>query len=452
MPVQPRLAFVRALPWFRPRRPAAPASPASPRPGFPARIAGATILTLTAQGTALAGTAEAPPPPAAGTGSPVPFHDKLTGDWGGLRDRLADRGIAFDVILTGFEDGLLAGDGRNDSWNLGGRVDASLRIDAEKLGLWQGGGFQSHVESRFGGAPAFRGGALWPVNTGLAVPLGDDDLAATSLFLTQRLGSSGLLMLGKINAFDLLAADPFFGGGGRDRFHNVAFVAPPSGVVPPTIMGAVLTWKAAPFNFTLMAFDPKDRTTSYWPDDLFDSGVNLSLGAAWAGHLAGRATSFSLTGTLSTADKTDLAQFLLPAELATGSRSDSWNIALGASHLLIDRGDGKGLGFYARASLADGNPNPIEAYLIGGFAAHGIIPGRPRDVCGLGAFFYDFSDTLQNAVAPLVTFDDEVGFEAFYNFAVTPWFRVTADVQVVDPANGTFGTAVVAGLRASVAF
>jgi len=46
------------------------------------------------------------------------------------------------------------------------------------------------------------------------------------------------MMVGKINAIDLLASHPFFGGWGTDRFWTVAFVAPPSGVVPPVIMGA----------------------------------------------------------------------------------------------------------------------------------------------------------------------------------------------------------------------
>jgi hypothetical protein len=30
--------------------------------------------------------------------------------------------------------------------------------------------------------------------------------------------------------------------------------------------------------------------------------------------------------------------------------------------------------------------------------------------------------------------DNELGGEAFYNLAVTPWLRVTLDAQVIDPA------------------
>ena len=67
-------------------------------------------------------------------------------------------------------------------------------------------------------------------------------------------------------------------------------------------------------------------------------------------------------------------------------------------------------------------------------------------------FFYDFSDDLQDAVSPLIEFDDEQGFEAFYNVAVTPWFHIAADLQVINPARGANDTAVVGGLRANIRF
>jgi carbohydrate-selective porin OprB len=53
---------------------------------------------------------------------------------------------------------------------------------------------------------------------------------------------------------------------------------------------------------------------------------------------------------------------------------------------------------------------------------------------------------------------DEWGFEAFYNIALTPWMRLTPDLQVVAPAQKKrivsgvldqeyIGTATVLGLR-----
>ena len=119
-------------------------------------------------------------------------------------------------------------------------------------------------------------------------------------------------MLGKINAIDLLASHPLFGGWGTDRFWNIAFVAPPSGVVPPVIMGGVLTHSFAPYSLTAMVFDPNDQTTDYSINRLFDDGVNISLGLSWSGELARRKSGAGITATYSTAEGTDWSQIGLP--------------------------------------------------------------------------------------------------------------------------------------------
>ena len=262
------------------------------------------------------------------------------------------------------------------------------------------------------------------------------------------------MLVGKINAVDLLAGDPFFGGWGNHRFMNLAFVAPPSGLVPPVIMGAVANYRVAPYTLTFMVFDPDDRTSDYWPDNLFSAGVNLSLGGTWAGKVFSRSSSVGLTGAYSTADKVDLGDIALPPDLQTKTKDSSYNISISMSHLLLESGThpGKGLGVYGKAAVADGNPNPIKTSFIGGFAGHRLVPGRPDDVFGIGYFYYDFSDDLKSAVQPLLTFDNEQGAEVFYNLAVTPWLRIAADLQWIQPANNDNDNAWVGGLRANIRF
>jgi len=310
-----------------------------------------------------------------------------------------------------------------DDFDFGGRIDALFSFDTKKLGLWEGGGFNTHLTYRSGNLPASRGGALMPVSTGSIVPFDQkDNLVATSIYLSQRLGDSGSLLIGKINALDLAARDPFFGGWGNHRFMNVAFVAPPTGVFPPVIMGAIVNYQVAPFTYTFMVFDPDDRTGEYWIDDLFSNGVNLSLGATWAGKAFRRTSSINLTGIYSTKDSVKIAEVLLPPDLRTGTEDGAYNVSLKVSHLLLESAivPGQGLGLYGKAAIADGDPNPIQASFSGGFAGHRIVPGRPLDTFGIGYFYYDFSRDLRRAVAPLLNLEHEQGFEIFYNLAVTP--------------------------------
>lgn len=218
----------------------------------------------------------------------------VTGDWGGARTRLADSGVRVRGDVTVFEQRLLAGDGTG-SWEPSGRYDVFADLDFGKMGLVNGLGFHVHGEGRFGRSRSNFGGQLWPANTGAAIPLFDPDFAASALYFTQAIGARTLVMLGKINAFDLLAADPVLGGLGTQRFMNFVFVGPPSGVTPASLMGGISIHKSQPVSLTVMVYDPEDRTREQFPRDLFHTGVNVSVGGTWSGTIASRASSIGLT-------------------------------------------------------------------------------------------------------------------------------------------------------------
>lgn len=416
---------------------------------IPVLLALGTALPLVAAPAAFAADAQA------SADTTLWTRKNLTGDWDGRRASLADRGVVLDASTTGYYAGLLQGDGDKD-FEWGGRSDALLHLNTARLGLWEGGGFHAHFESRYGESAdrtAPRSGGLWPPNTGVAVPLGNPDrVVTTSLFYSHGFNESASLMVGKINALDLLAADPFFGGGARERFTNTAFVAPPSGVVPPTIMGGIFNYRFKPYSITLMVFDPNDQTNNYSVNNVFEDGENVSLGGTWTGDMAGRSSSMNITGTYSTKRGTDLSDFLITTDQTIGTRKGSYNVAYSVSHLLYELPDapGKGFGVYAKAAIADGNPNPIQSSFIGGFAGHGVVPGRPLDVFGIGYYFYNLSDDLQEETEAVFPIDDESGVELYYNVALTPWLRITPDVQWIDPANAEYSDSWVAGLRANL--
>ncbi len=381
-------------------------------------------------------------------------RERLTGDWGGARSTLSARGVDLQLELTGFVQAMMSGTG-DDTPEPGGRIDALLNFNTATLGLWRGSGFRTHVEAAFGDIPPFRAGAVLPMHGATMLPLGTrNDLVATSLYFTQQFGTTASLILGKINVVDLLARDPFFGGWGIHRFDNIAFVAPPSGLVPPVLMGGLLAVAKAPWAYTVMVFDPDDKTATYWDEHLFANGVNTQVGATWSGTVDERSTSLGVTATYSTEEGADLSDALLPPELKGGTKKGSWGAGVQAGHLVARSTvvPGRGLGVYARAAISDGNPNFIRALVIGGLAAHGMVASRPHDSFGLGCYFYNFSNDLQDALAPVIGVDDERGLELFYRLAIARWFRIGANVQVVDPAVRGNRSAVVGSVRANLVF
>ena len=48
--------------------------------------------------------------------------------------------------------------------------------------------------------------------------------------------------------------------------------------------------------------------------------------------------------------------------------------------------------------------------------------------------------------------EHEQGLEIFYNYAVTPWFRITGDLQWINPASADNDKAWLGGLRANITF
>lgn len=386
----------------------------------------------------------------------------LSGDWWGVRRDLAEHGVTLQLWATALSQGqwsgAAAGDtapgGANTSFQSGGRFDLLIDVDTSRLGIGRGGEAHVHLEAENGPVPGFRGGALWPVNTAALLPLTQPGrVEATSIFVRQRWGGTSLT-LGKINMIDLLAGDPFFGGWGIDRFMNLAFVAPPTGVVPPVIMGGILTQRIGAVNLTAMVFDPNDQTTRYDLNQLFETGANLSLSASWKGSAWGRPTNLGLNYTFSLSDSVDLRSILLPSELQLRSNRYPDNLSLQFGHTLFPSRvrPGKGIGFYGKVLATQGNPNPISWSFVGGIAGEAMFANRPDDRFGIGIFSTSWSSALRQALSPLQPLGNERGLELFYNYAITPWFMLTADLQVIAPAIRGTPTETVAAVRAKVSF
>jgi hypothetical protein len=76
-------------------------------------------------------------------------RDTLTGDWGGARTWLKERGITLKPRLTQFYQGMTSGDDNHD-FELGGKADLLLNADLGKFGFWQGLSLTVHAEYNFG--------------------------------------------------------------------------------------------------------------------------------------------------------------------------------------------------------------------------------------------------------------------------------------------------------------
>jgi len=317
----------------------------------------------------------------------------------------------------------------------------------------------------------------------------------TSVIVTQRFGSNFKVLAGKMNTFDFYAGGhKFSGGDGVNSFWNCAFVGPPSGMVPVAALGATAVYKIDPLTFTLMVYDPTDALNRTGFENPFSEGVtgrgsidlsSMPFGLSRTDSLMAaisdeKGTDFESLhlGNFGTADfKASLIRALitksifgqdpqnyLPPELrlqTTQKRGRYWIGYSFEQTLWQSPTDStRSWGLFGQVAGSDGNPNSLKWSALGGVGGSSPLPGRTNDTFGIGAFYYGYSNVLKQHLYPLITLGDEYGAEAFYNVAVTKWFRLTADVQVIAPAvkepiserAGNNSTVVLLGLRGQVRF
>src|SRR6266581_193008 len=110
----------------------------------------------------------------------------LSGDWWGVRNDLAAKGVTIDMSLTQAAQGVVNG-GKSGAWQYGGRGDINLNLDSQKLGLWPGAFLNLEAEGNWASAVNANTGALMTVNTSQVLPLPGENFDLISLNFSQFL-------------------------------------------------------------------------------------------------------------------------------------------------------------------------------------------------------------------------------------------------------------------------
>jgi porin len=237
---------------------------------------------------------------------------------------------------------------------------------------------------------------------------------------------------------------------------NLAFVSAPVALrtVPYSTLGAgfvILNGVEPLFQFSVLNPTSTVSTTGF--NDLFEEGVTL------AAELRLPTSFFDLPGhqlfggTWSSRTYVALDQdprIIIPGlNVPINEQEGSWSAYWNFDQYLVASSEtpGAGWGVFGRAGVADDQTNPIEAFLSFGVGGTSPIRCREKDGWGVGWYLARGSDQLGPAVDALLQLDDGQGVELFYNIAVTPFFNLTADLQIIEPGAGIFDTAIVPGIR-----
>jgi porin len=369
----------------------------------------------------------------------------LTGDWGGYRNEWAQKGITFDLSITQVGQGVVNG-GKSGAWQYGGRGDLVVNLDSQKLGLWPGGFFNLELEGNWASSVNGNTGALMPVNTNQIFPLPPGDIFGVPAWnFTQFLSPYFGLGIGKFATITNSSGDmnEFAHGKGATQFMNMAFNFNPllAFTVPYSTLGTGV--------IVLPTKDPKEAIVSLFvmsanglPNTSgFENLNGNAIVVAGEGRL--RTDFFGLTGhqlfgtTFSNKKFTSTDQRLdrdVIENSALQAEKGSWNIYYNFDQYLYEpkKGVDRGVGLFGRLGVSDGNPNFMKFFGSFGVGGKGMFESRPHDQFGLGYYYININNpSLQGPLQIRDFLRDEYGFEAYYNFAITPWALLTPDIQVV---------------------
>ena len=432
-------------------------------------------------------------------GGDLASRQRLTGDWGGVRDQMGKKGVELDANMLLMPGGVVTG-GADTGAEFWGNVDYTLNIDTDKLGLWPGGFFKFEGVSSFGTSLNDQVGAIVPSNVATLYPTFDQASsglmqASYTQFLSPKFG----VTMGKMNVFEFTPTE--FYGDYRTQFMNTGLNINSAFAMAPLSAygGGVLLLPTKDITLMALALDAGGTPTKNDISKAFEDGVTVISAAnikikpfGLVGHqgvsgLWSDKTRFSLDQDPDNLKRALLEerypilgnpgsmlerilskffpQLLIPVEPAN-KKNSTWTVVYSFDQYFWQPDDDpkRGIGLFFSFGTSDGNPNPIQYSYLMGIGGKGVFSGRPHDSFGIGWARTQFSAQL----VPLLRerlglgLDHEDAIEMYYTVAITPWFNVSPNLQVINSgmnkiiSNGNelqnMNTAVEANLRMNILF
>jgi len=430
-------------------------------------------------------------------GGDLASRPRLTGDWGGVRDDMAKKGVTLDLDLYWMPQTILSG-GKDETGASWGNAIAALKVDTGKAGLWPGGFFKVQTVTSFGNNLISDIGTIVPANISWLLPSVEPATGLQEFTYTQFFSEHFGVFLGKINS---IAPTNVLHGDYTADFLNTALIGPMTLDLMPLSAYGVGALYLPSHDVTLAAIvmDPNGTIKNNDLGDAFDGGVTALVSADLKIKPSGLPGHQNLTFTWSNEDRTSLIQN--PANVARiflesrypllgdpgpilseifdklgispnaeplNTEGETWTATYSFEQFVWQpAGDPKrGVGVFFAASVSDGNPNPVKSSYSLGLVGKGVVPNRPRDDFGIGWARTEFSDNFLRELRALpvnLGLDQEAVVEMYYNVAVTPWLSVSPSLQIISPAlNKTVDaasqafkdihTTYIAGLRVGIRF
>jgi porin len=462
---------------------------------------GASSITLVLLAAVLALPARADgadPRGMASQGADLWQRDKLTGDWGGARTKLSQRGVDITFNYIGETLGMLGGIRQGVSYEH--RFELSIDTDLDKLLGWSGATAHTtfYQIGHAHGTPAadYVGSIADPGNIE-AVPA---TRLFTAWFQKNFLDGKVSVRLGQIAADDEFLISPTAGNLIASTFGYATILAANQlqggPVYPLATPGVRLQLKPTGEIAVLSAVfagAPAGADCIGLPQQCNRYGTTFSTsgGALWIEEVQyginqgkdakGMPAVYKLGGWYATTSFPDQhfglsaagipISLASPASVSALSHQGNWGIYGVADRMIWRAQKGpQSLNAFIRAGASPSDRNLVASYVDAGLGLTAPLPGRDNDVLTLGIAYSRISPDAATLDADTQLFtggffpvrDGEIVLELDYSLQIALWWTFQADLQhivhpgghVPDPLNPgqAIHDAVVVGGRSTIKF
>lgn len=378
----------------------------------------------------------------------------LTGDWGGLRPRLAEHGVTFAVFLNDqYQSVVKGGADTNGSGRNSASVDAIITFDLGKLAGLQDAEALLHLQSNWGAGINPRTGALLEVNDDAD---GDLGLHVGQLWFRQHFFDRKLsLTVGFLDFQTVLDRNAYANSEDKQFWHQSLDNNP---FVPLNIgLGASLA--VHPVSWYTLTIGTGDAqsvlykpgfSTAFHDEDWFMAYVENTFQVSLPSKRGPLPGGYRFGVLYDPRPKPVFRR----SRYESPTRAENWSYYASLDQMIYREGklDDQGLGVFARFGYRSPETNRMSRFWSGGFQYKGMIPERDADVLGFAFSLQRSSHLLRSRVDDDV--ENETIYELYYAIQVAPWLVITPDIQYVDNpgAEGEHGHAVTAGVRMRVSF
>jgi len=385
------------------------------------------------------------------------FADRLTGDWGGTRSQLADKGIEVFAYYNAITSTIASG-GLGDETNYAGDLFTGATFDLEKLIGWDNTTFTLSAIERHGSDVTPSVGSQYSV---MQLVGGQTTfLYNVTLEKTFREGDLSV-KLGRMTATDDFVGSPLYGYSLNNAVNGQIRAVLFDGVMtsyPFAVWGGRVKAKTSEESFVQVGvfqispdmFDPTKHGTDMSISS--DDGVSVFVQYDWNPVLAGKQAHFF-------AGVNNTFEMELPKFNSAGTTDRFTRFYAHGDYQVYRESDTTDEGLTLFATLAYTAQEavaiiPLQSTL--GANYKGLLPGRPDDRTVAFVTYGQFSEAFSDEQAGLGNsrVSHELVIEVGHRVQLTRYAYIQPDIQFIQRPGGTgdIDDAVVLGVQFGASF